>query len=212
MAQWNAKPYTLKASRILMLGMLVCSMAACSGDKKNDTKPDMAKKVEVAPPKAEPDMKPPEDPLKEAKANAEELGTEVAVGRNDIATLAASNIEAALKNLDSGKKPRPRVAVTKEKGKIDPAAANKVFRKFDGAMKKCYERALKASPGLEGKVNLVVVVNTDGSVKSASARQGSLRSPMVSKCIEGLAKRMKFPKPTGGAARLAKGYKFSPEL
>lgn len=212
MAQWNTTPYTLKASRILMLGMLVCSMAACSGDKKNDTKPDMAKKVEAAPPEAAPDMKPPEDPLKEAKANAEELSMTVAVGRNDIATLAASNIEAAIKNQGSGKKPKPRVAVTKETGKIDASAANKVFRKFDGAMKKCYERALKASPGLEGKANLVVVVNNDGSVKSASARQGSLRSPMVSKCMEGLAKRMKFPAPKGGPARLSKGYKFSPEL
>lgn len=182
------------------------AFTACDGcsEKKPEQKDQgtVVKEEKDMAPAKEPDL-PEEDPLKEAKEKAEKDGTDVGVGRMDIANLAAANIEAALKEGDS--KPKTRIRSTsRETGSIDSKDAAKVFRKFEGAMKMCYERALKKSPGIEGKVNLSVVVSEDGSVSRADARGVSLKSSQVSNCMEQLAKRMKFPKPKGGAARLNK--------
>jgi hypothetical protein len=193
---------------------LVFAFTACDGcsEKKPEQKDQgtVVKEEKDMAPAKEPDL-PKEDPLKEAKEKAEKDGTDVGVGRMDIANLAAANIEAALKEGDS--KPKTRIRSTsRETGSIDSKDAAKVFRKFEGAMKMCYERALKKSPGIEGKVNLSVVVSEDGSVSRADARGVSLKSSQVSNCMEQLAKRMKFPKPKGGAARLNKPYVFKPAL
>ena len=193
---------------------ILFAFTACDGcsEKKPETKDQGVVKEEkdMAPAK-EPDL-PKEDPLKEAKEKAEKDGVDVGVGRMDIANLAAANIEAALKD-DKDAKPKTRIRSTSSaKGKIDSKDAAKVFRKFEGAMKMCYERALKKSPGIEGKVNLIVVVSEDGSVSRADAKGISLRSSQVSNCMEQLAKRMKFPKPKGGAARVSKPYVFKPAI
>lgn len=193
-----------------LLALSACD--GCSGDKPGEAKQDMAPKVkEDMAPEAEPDV-PEEDPLKEAREKAEEEAELVAVGRADAARLAAADIESASKKDDDGAKKTNIKRPPKFTGAIDAKDASKVFRKFEGAMKKCYERALKKQPGLEGKVTLTVVIDTDGSVKRASARGRTLNSKLVTNCMESLAKRMKFPKPKGGAAQLKKPYVFKPDL
>lgn len=196
----------------MLLTVLMSACDGCEGCSDEPEQKDQGPVIEqdMAPPKA-PDMR---DPLAEAKEQADKDGAAVAIGRLDIANIVAANIEAATTEVDtkSTKTTSPRIKTSRHKGSIDPKAAAKVFRKFDGAMKMCYERALKKSPGLEGKVGLTVVVNSTGAVTSSNARGLSLRSSLVSDCMENLARRMKFPAPRGGDAQINKTYVFKPQL
>lgn len=195
---------------LLSMAMAVSACDSCSKPKdppKTKPKP----KVDVKPKEVKKDP-PKEDPLKEAKAKAEEVGTTVAMTVTDRAVLVASEIEAASKQT-TATTTRPKIRKTSSKytGKIDPKAANKVFRDFNIAMKRCYERALKRNRGLEGKVLLSVRVSPEGKVAGAKASPVSMRDGMVFKCMETLTKKMKFPKPDGGMALVRKTYTFRPD-
>lgn len=195
---------------VATLALFVTACDGCS-EKKPDPKPDMTKEVEVVADVA-PDL-PEEDPLKEARETAEKEGQLLAVTIGDAARLVASQIEAANKGATTkSTKTRIKTGTSKETGTLDPKEANKIFRRFDGAMKKCYERALKKRPGLEGKVKLLVVVGSSGSVTRAKASGLSMQDSSVNNCMEALTPRMKFPKPKGGAARISKTYSFSPAI
>ncbi len=189
--------------------MLITSMAfafsACGGCEEK--KPVEEPKVEVKKPEPKPEPKKPEvDPLAEAKKDAKDKGVEVGIAFMDRATLIAGSVEGLKKAPDT---PKATIKKTvKATGRIDPKEASKVFRDYNGAMRKCYERALKRSPGLEGRVSLNLLVGSNGTVKSASTR--GLNSD-VGKCMKLVAKRMKFPAPKGGAAKINKPYNFTPD-
>lgn len=200
--------------RISLVATMALGLSACdSCSKPKETTPDMSavKPKDMGKPKAEPDL-PPEDPLKEAKADADTKGLNAAIATVDRANLVAADMEA---NAQKGDSSAPKIRKTQEdafKGSLDPKDANKVFRNFDGAMKACYERALKRSPGLEGQAMLTLKISPDGGVMGAKASGISLKDNMVFKCMEALTPKMKFPAPKGGAALLRKTYTFSPQL
>ena len=191
--------------------MLITSMAfafsACGGCEEKK-EPVEEPKVEIKKEEPKPKVEEPKvDPLEEAKKDAKDKGVEVAIGFMDRATLIAGLIEGMEKAPDTPKATIKKTTV-KATGRIDPKEASKVFRDYNGAMRKCYERALKRSPGLEGRVSLSLLVGSNGTVKSASTR--GLNSD-VGKCMKLVAKRMKFPAPKGGAAKINKPYNFTPD-
>lgn len=195
---------------ILILGVVFTMTAcdSCSAPKPVDptpVPPPVVKKVETP--------KPPEvDPLAEAKADAEEEGVNAAIARMDQASAFGLQLEGALAAATTSKStPRIKRAAA-DKGRIDPKAASKVFRNFNIAMKRCYERALKRNPGLEGGVMLTVRVGTNGKVISSRASAASLNDRMVFTCMEALTRKMTFPKPDGGTATVRKKFKFSASL
>lgn len=142
---------------------------------------------------------------------AEADGEKLAVRAGDTARALAGEIEA----LAAAKKPKPRKPKIKsepETGKLKKAQLNKVFNLHAAAMKSCYERSLKRTPGLMGKVRLEVLISSDGKVKSSNARGISLRDSAVSSCMERQAQTMNFPEPEGGALRVNKTYSFTPDF
>jgi hypothetical protein len=200
-----ARPLALTAAALL----IASSLAACDGCSKSAVPP---KEPEVTkppdPPKEEP--KPPEDPLKEAREDAEKQAGAAALAIQDACALVGADIEG-MHVKPTTVQPTTTKIKQLETGTIDSKDATKVFRDYDGGMKKCYERTLKKNPGLEGQVILTLIVNPDGKVKTARA-SGSLDNKEVETCIERLAMEMVFPKPDGGAARLVKPYKFHPDI
>lgn len=207
-------PLRLSHFKLALAATLCLGLSACDSCSKTEGKPDQGQPKPVVKDMGkakEPDL-PAEDPLKEAKADADTQAVNVAIARTDRANLVAADMEAnAQKSNDSGPKIR-RTTEDKFKGSIDPQEANKVFRKFDMAMKGCYERALKRSPGLEGQAMLTLKINTDGSVMSAKASGISLKDNMVFGCMEALTPKMSFPAPKGGAALVRKTYTFKPQF
>ncbi len=186
----------------VLLALVAC-VSACDSCNPQDVPPP------VVEPKVEPKIEVPEvDPLEGARGAADQDAESVAVVLNDTATLVASAIEA-----DANK---PQKVVSKkpprdpETGKIDTSAVKRVFDQNNIAMRKCYERVLKANPGLEGKVTLEVKIVSTGAVSSAKARGVSLNNAAINDCMERQAKTMKFPEPKGGSVRVANPYTFRP--
>ncbi len=62
----------------------------------------------------------------------------------------------------------------------------------------CYERRLKVNNTLQGRLNVRVIVNRNGSVSQVRVG-GSLRDSEVFSCVRELARRWKFPSPSKGA-------------
>jgi outer membrane biosynthesis protein TonB len=191
---------------VMLVTGVALAFSACGGceEEKLPEEPKVEVKKEEPKPKVE---EPEVDPLAEAKEDAKEKGVAVAIGFMDRATLIAGLVEGLNKAPDTPKATIKRTTV-KATGRIDPKEASKVFRDYNGAMRKCYERALKRSPGLEGRVTLSLLVGSSGAVKSASTR--GLNSD-VGKCMKLVAKRMEFPPPKGGAAKINKPYTFTPD-
>ena len=203
---------TRQASLCLMAGTLLGLSACDSCSKPPETTPDAgaSKPLDMGAPKAQPDQAV-EDPLKEAKADADTRGVDAAIALVDRANLVAADIEANAKGAVKPEGPKiKRTVEDKFKGKIDPREANKVFLNFDGAMKACYERSLKRNPGLEGQAMLTLRINADGSVMNAKASAISLKDATVFQCMETLTPKMKFPAPEGGPAIVQKTYTFKP--
>lgn len=189
---------------LAVLTAVLLGTTACDSCSPKETPPP------VEPPKVETKVEEPVDPLKEAREAAEKEAESVGVVTNDTATLVASAIEA-----EANKPKAPTVSRPKEEaetGAIDKVAVKRVFDANNVAMRKCYERVLKANPGIEGKVTLEVKIRGDGTVASASARGTSLNNSAINDCMERQAMSMKFPAPKGGAVRVANPYTFRPEF
>ncbi len=193
----------------MVAALFVTLTVACEGCKacKAPAAPDVA----VAPSTpdtgaaAEPDVDNSAVAIELAEAASERIGVRV----GDSARALSGEIEAATA-AKKPKKPTPRLKDEPETGKLQKAELNKVFDIHAEAMKTCYERSLKRSPGLMGKVRLELLIRSSGEVRNANARGISLRDEHVSTCMERQAMTMKFPEPDGGALRVNKTYSFTP--
>ncbi len=181
-------------SLVAGLGCEGCSEKPKEVEKKVEVKKVEVKEVEKV------------DPLKEAKENADAVGTLAGVAVSDFAQAVAADIDAAKNKPVNVVKNRKKVE--KNTGSLAAKDIKKVFRSHKGAMRKCYERQLKGNPSLEGRVRLTVNIASSGRVSSAKA---SGLSGQVHRCMVTQAKTMKFPKPKGGSVSVNKPYSFSPK-
>jgi hypothetical protein len=94
-------------------------------------------------------------------------------------------------------------------GVLNPQEVAKVVNRRLGAIKGCYERALRRNPTLEGRITIRFTVAGSGKVSSASATQNEL-SPDVADCITSAFKSFRFPPPEGGTATFEYPFMFSP--
>lgn len=199
-----------------LLGILVASLFAsaacegCVGCGEPPPTPDSGVAVPVDTGSPAVDMAPDDGNLEEATKKAEDDAVSVAVHLGDIGRAVGAEIEA---QGASRPKARPNIKSNEpETGQLAKEKLNKVFNIHSGAMKTCYERALKKSPGLQGKVRLEILIASTGSVRSAKVRGLSLSNSAIENCMERQATTMKFPEPDGGAVRVNKIYSFFPEL
>jgi hypothetical protein len=194
---------------LALLGFLTVSTGCEScGDKPEPPKIETPPPVKVT---ATPDVGTPDlgDPLKEAKESALKVAELAAIQLGE-------NARGVVGAMEANKKKTTRVirkgpSYTNCRGKVDAKKVKKVFNRYSSFMKKCYERALKKNPGLEGKVKLSVTVGKDGKVKKTKVG-GSLREPTVAKCMQMEAQKMSFPNPEGGCVLVNKSYTFSPDF
>lgn len=94
-------------------------------------------------------------------------------------------------------------------GQIDPARARAALSGHNLQFRNCYERRLKVNNTLEGRVNVEMRVDRNGSV-TAVRTGGTLRDPEVLSCVRSIAQRISFPQPNGGCAVVAAPFNFTP--
>jgi outer membrane biosynthesis protein TonB len=147
--------------------------------------------------------------MDKARDEADTQAVELAVNLTDTARFLASEIEGAstevTADLDGPS------SSSDPSGQIDSEALRDVFNEHRSEMQQCYERALKTSTDLAGRVILEVDIGPDGSASRVVASGDTLDSQQVNTCLERTARQWTFPEPTGGTARVRKPFTFSPK-
>lgn len=95
-------------------------------------------------------------------------------------------------------------------GKLEAAAIKAVMNKNASGFKYCYERSLAKNPSLQGKVTISFTIGTKGTVTRAEVKGTSLDDAEVEKCILNRMKKLRFPKPKGGAVKVSYPLIFKP--
>ncbi len=93
-------------------------------------------------------------------------------------------------------------------GELDPAMVAKEVRTRLGAIKACYERALKRNPNLSGKVVIHWTITQAGTVSGVDVEQDTLGDAEVASCIKSLVARWRFPAPSGGSVEVSFPFVF----
>jgi outer membrane biosynthesis protein TonB len=93
-------------------------------------------------------------------------------------------------------------------GELDPNMVAKEVRTRLGAIKACYERALKRNPTLSGKVVIHWTITQAGTVSGVDVEQDTLGDAEVASCIKALVARWRFPAPSGGSVDVSFPFVF----
>jgi hypothetical protein len=93
-------------------------------------------------------------------------------------------------------------------GELDPAMVAKEVRTRLGAIKACYERALKRNPTLSGKVVIHWTITQAGTVSGVDVESDTLGDAEVASCIKALVARWRFPAPSGGSVDVSFPFVF----
>lgn len=203
-------------SRLLFIGFLLTSIVSascsscgsCSAEKESEkptVEPDVAEAEEadvVEDTRAE--------MLEEATKQAEESGDTIAFNVSQKARFMAAEFEGMQKKKVEAPNVK-RAPKPKDNGTIDTSGVKRVLRNNQGAMQKCYERALKADPALMGQVVLTIRIGRGGEVALAKARSQEIGDRSALGCMEREAKKWLFPAPQGGTVLVNKKYRFTPQ-
>jgi hypothetical protein len=75
----------------------------------------------------------------------------------------------------------------------DPSGITDVVGKNKGQIKACYDRIIKTTPDIEGRIEVTIVVAEDGSVLEVWLIDNSTDSAELASCIQRRIKRWNFP-------------------
>ena len=96
-------------------------------------------------------------------------------------------------------------------GTLAPAALLSGIKQNIAAFRACYTAALANQPGLRGRVVLRMTVDASGAVSESDVESSTLGSPAAEKCLTLVARRSKFPRPSGAPVRVTYPLVFQPD-
>jgi len=138
------------------------------------------------------------------------------VGATETSKIDDLNVKKSKGNLGvKGRKEKAVVARTSVgtpeiDGSVDSKSISKIVQRNARAVKRCYEKGLLANPSLKGKVSVTIMINMMGRVESVDIVANTLGDASVTRCIKGVVRRWRFPKPDGGPASVTFPFVFSP--
>jgi TonB family protein len=95
-------------------------------------------------------------------------------------------------------------------GDLSPDVIKAEMSKRMRSLKDCYDRALKRTPTLKGKIVLAFEILESGRVSSLKVEEDSVGSAEVKACILDRAKSWHFPPPSGGSVFVSTPLVFTP--
>jgi TonB family protein len=136
--------------------------------------------------------------VKSGQAGYKGLGKGVGGGR-----IATKKTKAASKEASGGEvKIRGRARVgslgSGKGGQIDKKAVSRVLRRRSGAVKRCYEKALKRNEGVNGKLVVKFQIGSAGRITRIKVVKNGTGDSGVASCITSAMKGWRFPIPEGG--------------
>lgn len=83
-------------------------------------------------------------------------------------------------------------------GTIDREAVRRVIRSILNQIKSCYERQLRETRGLEGKIVIQFEIMEQGRVRSAITKSSTMGNKTVESCVAARIRDARFPEPPTG--------------
>ncbi len=83
-------------------------------------------------------------------------------------------------------------------GQIDKKGVSRVLRRRSGAVKRCYEKALKRNENVNGKLTVKFQIGTAGRITRIKVTKNGTGDAGVASCITSAMKGWRFPIPEGG--------------
>lgn len=93
-------------------------------------------------------------------------------------------------------------------GELQAADVRRVVNQALGGIKRCYERQLRNTPTLRGRIGVTFTVTGAGTVSGAHTTDSF--DPTVGSCVVGVVSRLRFPEPEGGSVTFAFPFVFEP--
>jgi hypothetical protein len=93
-------------------------------------------------------------------------------------------------------------------GQLDVEQLRREMRNRVGALRSCYERALKRTPQLSGKLILRFTIVPAGTVTGVQLESDSLDDADMASCVRRLALGWRFPAPQGGPMEVSFPFVF----
>jgi hypothetical protein len=97
-----------------------------------------------------------------------------------------------------------------ESGSADPVALAAEIRRRLSAIRACYERALRRSPRLGGKLVLRFTIAAAGTVTAVDFDEDTIQDGELSRCLRELALRWRFPPPQAAPVEITFPFVFQP--
>jgi hypothetical protein len=205
-----------------LLAITAFATAAC----RKPTKPEA---IEPAPSSSaehvaepSPDLEPPPldiGPSAEASRQAREQavfallsGELAATALPEVATEPGQFLDLGLRDrlapVENGLHDAPRKRGSASIGPADAPAsianANRVVAGMRAGFRACYQRSLEATPTIAGAVNMVIKVDAQGAVTSATAKSRTTLPDLVLTCMKARAMAAQFNPPADGKASTIK--------
>ncbi|MDP6929204.1 MAG: AgmX/PglI C-terminal domain-containing protein, partial [Planctomycetota bacterium] len=95
-------------------------------------------------------------------------------------------------------------------GQIDKSAVSRVLRRRAGAVRKCYEKALKRNSSLKGKLSVKFKIGTAGRITKVKIKKNGTGDAGVANCVKAKMRSWKFKAPEGGAVTFSTSWVLSP--
>jgi hypothetical protein len=97
-------------------------------------------------------------------------------------------------------------------GQLDEQLLLREVRGRLGAVRACYERALRRNPSLVGKMVLQATISPAGTVSALELAGGSMDDQEMLGCMRGLILHWRFPSFSGGSVEMSLPFVFQPAL
>lgn len=134
------------------------------------------------------------------------VGSFSAARRDATWTVAVRELSAAVRAMMREDAGAPSPPVT---GEVDAAAVLSTVRAEGAEMQRCYEDALRASPGLAGRLELRFTISVDGRITHAVA-SGPPGFRAVGHCILGRLRALAWPAARGASVDFEVPLSFAP--
>jgi hypothetical protein len=93
-------------------------------------------------------------------------------------------------------------------GQVDASQLRREMKTRLGALRTCYERALKRNPALAGKLLLRFTILPAGTVMGVEVDSDSLNDADMAQCVRQSVAAWRFPAPNGGSVEVAFPFVF----
>ena len=83
-------------------------------------------------------------------------------------------------------------------GSLDSSVIRRVFTRRRATIRAAYEKALRRSPKLAGRIVIRLIIGADGKVTEATVAEDTVGDADLAQAILKVVRRFRFPKPPGG--------------